>query len=169
MSISNKNGSNTKYLYISTLIAWIITIAVWAWLSIFRPFEGISGLFLIPFILGTFLLTITSIYVGVSKKLVSSSKPIKIIGFSVLAIIPIILGYLIYSSNQPYSKDETLRIIQNCEVYSVTLENENRAVLNYIDKDKDYKTNLADPSYFEDYAKAAESLNSSCNIDVNRR
>ena len=78
--------------------------------------------------------------ITIAIKLYYASPGVRKIGFvsliftlSALILVPFLL---IRHNNQPYSKKDVLRFIENCEIYKVSQESEKRIVVNYKDKYK---------------------------------
>lgn len=166
------NGYTRKIprkVIIALPILWALFILYIIYLWITEPSDSVAGLVVLLFGIILVLFSILVLGITIATKLYYASPKVKKIGFvsliftiSVLILVPFLL---IRHNNQPYSKKDVLKFIENCEIYNVSQETEKSIILNYKDKYKDYKTNKADPRYMDDYIKAAKS-NSKCKIET---
>ncbi len=166
------NGYTRKIprkVIIALPILWALFILYIIYLWITEPSDSVAGLVVLLFGIILVLFSILVLGITIATKLYYASPKVKKIGFvsliftiSALILVPFLL---IRHNNQPYSKKDVLKFIENCEIYNVSQETEKSIILNYKDKYKDYKTNKADPRYMDDYIKAARS-NSKCKIET---
>jgi len=166
------NGYTRKIprkVIIALPILWALFILYIIYLWITEPSDSVAGLVVLLFGIILVLFSILVLGITIATKLYYASPKVKKIGFvsliftiSALILVPFLF---IRHNDQPYSKKDVLKFIENCEIYNVSQETEKSIILNYKDKYKDYKTNKADPRYMDDYIKAAKS-NSKCKIET---
>lgn len=161
--------STSKTALILLLPIWILFF-VWSfYLQATEPEDSVYGL--VVTILGFFLFLASVIVVifSVGVKLVYSSPKTRkqgLIAFSsVLVIATLSISLIIWNVNRPLSREEALSFINNCEIYNVTQDSEDRVIINYKDKSIKRKTNEVDPRHMDEYVRAAES-NENCSIQT---
>ncbi|MCX6729736.1 MAG: hypothetical protein NTV95_03775 [Candidatus Saccharibacteria bacterium] len=175
-----------KTASITLLVGFVLLLIAFIIMYKIRSDTGYSGseseIASIPFIFSG------AITVGVSILMYTSTKVRRItikrkghdlkkttkLGVIVVIVIYFLLQLVmvivkIRSDTKPMSKNEVIKLINNCEVYNVNREIGNKVIVNYKDKGiNKHRTNAADAKYFDEYAEAAKN-NKSCEVQINDR